>query len=89
MKEAILIKDVSKNFMGTAKVYELNPPMENKIKHVVVSTVVAPYSGVETYIFPSTKTGKVKDWGELEGSMRGTSSHSEVLGNAGYSIKNN
>jgi len=95
MKKATLIKDVSKNFSGRACVYELNPPIVveplykgdfgGKVRYVVIST--SSTFGLETYIFPSTKTGKIRNWGELAGSMKGTSSHSEVLERAGYAIQ--
>ena len=96
-KEATLIKDVSEQFTGTAKLYKLSPPLQvepaydgdfkGKVTYVVVSTAYAPFTGVETYIFPATKAGKVRNWGELGGSMRGTSSHSEVLESAGYAVR--
>ena len=97
MKEAIVIKEVSESFTGRAILYKLIPPIQiepdhkgdfkGKVSYVVVSTTHALFSGVETCIFPATKIGKVRDWGELEGSRRGTSSHAEVLEYAGYKIK--
>jgi len=96
MKTAQLIKDVSKDFTGTAKVYKLEPPFRvvadwdgdfgGKVKYVVVSTTYAPFSGIETYIFPSDDKGNILDWGELQGSEQGTGSHILVLKNLGYTI---
>ena len=55
-------------------------------EYVVVSAASVPFSGPETYIFPSNKDGKVTDWGELTGSYRGGLSHDEALERAGYKI---
>jgi hypothetical protein len=41
-------------------------------------------SGPETYIFPSDETGKVIDWGELDGSYRGGLSHEKAIEDAGF-----
>lgn len=56
-------------------------------KHVLVSAVVAPFSGPETYIFPADESGKVVYWGELDGSYRGGMDHAQALTNAGYTIE--
>ena len=71
---------------GNASLYRLTPPLQ-KHKYVIVSAVVAPYSGAETYIFPANKQGEVTDWGELEGSFRGSLDHLTALENAGYDIE--
>jgi hypothetical protein len=95
MKTAKLLKDNLSGFTGHAAVYELNPPMEWKdwgtgrrcsAKYVVVSAAVAPFSGAETYIFPATKAGMIRNWGELDGSYRGGLSHEKALSGAGYKI---
>jgi hypothetical protein len=84
-----------KGFSGTAKLYELSPPLiekdyegkpRGKHKYVVVSAAVAMFSGSETYIFPATKSGEIKNFGELDGSYRGGLDHETALRNAGYSI---
>lgn len=38
----------------------------------------------ETYIFPGNEAGEILDFGELEGSQRGTLSHQKVLNDLGY-----
>ena len=90
MKTAKLIKDNLEDFTGHAALYKLSDSVkyDNKktTKYVICSTANAMYSGIETYIFPSNKSGKVMEWLELDGSQRGTSSHEEVLENAGYQI---
>jgi len=94
MKTAKFIKDVSEHFRGSANLYELSEAInydglvssKKKTKFVVCSTVNAPFSGYETYIFPADKKGGVLSWLELEGSMRGTTTDTEVLKNAGYEL---
>ena len=84
MKTAKHIKDLE-GFTGRAALYELSEPLDGH-KHVVVSAAVAMFSGPETYIFPADDTGKVKEWGELDGSMKGTLDHEDALTSAGYSL---
>jgi hypothetical protein len=55
-------------------------------EYVVVSAVVATFSGPETYIFPADKDSKVLNWLELNGSFRGALDHAEALKGAGYTI---
>jgi hypothetical protein len=89
MKTAKLIKDNLTGFVGHAALYELTPAMVNekkKHKYVICSSADAMFTGIETFIFPANKEGNVIDWGELDGSQRGTSSHSEVLSDAGYEL---
>lgn len=74
------------NFRGIAYLYELDKPHCGH-NYIVVSTSDVPFSGIETYIFPATKTGDIVDWGELDGSIRGTSSHTQVLNSVGYDIE--
>ena len=89
MKVATFIKDLD-GFQGEAKLYKLDPPMENgdgKTEYVAVSAVMAMFSGPETYIFPANEKGEVTSWGELDGSFRGNLDHEQALENAGYSVK--
>lgn len=72
---------------GDARLYEMSPPLEGHT-FVVVSAVIAMFSGPETYIFPANEKGEIEDWGELEGSQRGTLSHSDVLRELGYEVAN-
>ena len=46
-------------------------------KYFVVSGVNAMYSGWEVLIFPSTKQGKITDWGEVAGGRGMT--HEEAI----------
>lgn len=85
MKTAKFIK-VLPNFSGTAHLFRMKPPLEGH-EYVVGSAVVAPYTGPETYLFPSDETGKVTDWGELDASQRGTLDIEGVLGAAGYEVE--
>ena len=90
MKTAKFIKDVSENFTGTAKLFSVNPPVEdydgNKYDYVVASGTIAMFSGAETYIFPSDENGNVISWGELDGSFRGSINCEKAIKNMGYVI---
>lgn len=81
--EATLVKDNLPNFMGRAQLWQVVPPLENN-SYVVVSAVIAMFSGPETYIFASNAEGKVNDWGELDGSFKGELNHEKALRMAGY-----
>ena len=54
---------------------------------MIVSSVVAIFSGPETYIFGAKEDGEPADFSELEGSYRGGLDHKKALKNAGYSLK--
>lgn len=89
-KIAIRIKSLD-NFKGHAALYRCIPPMidYNGIghQHVIVSAADVPYSGPETYIFPSDEDGNVISYNELNGSYRGGLNHFIALENAGYELK--
>jgi len=94
MKKAYFIGYVD-GFSGEARLYRLSEPAEyycvdeGKVLHcdyVVVSAIVGPWFGVETYIFPADKDGKVLSWGEMDGSCRGVWDHELVLRKAGYEV---
>ena len=89
MKKAKFVKDVS-GFTGIAKLYRVSPPVrfngQKRASWIIVSGVDAMFSGPETYIFPASAKGEVRDWGELEGSFRGSIDHNQALRNAGYEI---
>lgn len=82
--KAKLIKNIQ-GWAGDARVYQLTPEHEG-YEYVVVSAVNAPFSGPETYIFPSNEIGEVSDWGELGGSQRRSISHEEILEGLGYLV---
>lgn len=88
MKKAVMIKDVSADFMGRACLYRLSEPLGG-YETVVVSALTSAFDTgqPETYIFGADENGKVLDWGELDGSQRGTTDHALVLGFAGYEIQ--
>lgn len=84
MATATLLKAGLKGFRGHASLYRCDPPHEGST-FVIVST--ANCFGVnETYLSPATAEGEIKDWLEMEGSMKDTSSHQEVWANAGYEM---
>lgn len=73
-------------FRGDARVYHLSEPLDGA-EYVVVSAVVVPYSGPETYIFPADENGEIVDYGELDGSYRGGLDHELALAQAGYAVQ--
>lgn len=78
-------------FYGDARLFRLDPPLrddyrEAEYEYVVVSAVVAPYSGPETYIFGADYKGEVVNWGELPGSFRGGLDHDAALSGADYEV---
>ena len=89
MKTAKLVR-VIEGWTGDARLYQLSEPIEHrddeKTEYVIVSATVAPFSGPETYIFPSNSDGEVENWGELEGSYRGGLDHAEALRGAGFEV---
>jgi hypothetical protein len=94
-KTARFIRDVG--WKGDARLYRVDPPMlthswgdedasPTEHEHVIVSAVVAMYSGPETYIFPATAEGEAVDMLEMDGSFRGALDHEQALRNAGYEV---
>lgn len=101
MGTAVLVKKNLPGATGTAHLYRLDPPIEQKgwdgnveatHEFVRVSATIVPdysglgYGGPETYIFPADETGEVIDWGEMDGSYRGGLDHEEALRGAGYEV---
>lgn len=93
--KAIFIKALT-NMRSAARLYRVEPPAvvgggynDEPVKttdHIVVSAVIAPYTGPETYIFAADEHGNITDWGEMDGSQRGTLDHEDVLRAAGYEV---
>jgi hypothetical protein len=101
MKQAKFISKLDA-WKGDARVYEVDPPVVipdddwkeelrgKKFRHVIVSSADVHRSGQETYIFPAKRTGDtfdVADWGELEGSFKGSLDHEKALLGAGYRVR--
>lgn len=80
---------------GSKRLFRLDPPLRQRdwfadeddafTEHeiVVVSAAIA-FGSPETYIFPADRSGEITDFGELDGSFRGSLDHEEALRNAGY-----
>jgi hypothetical protein len=84
-------RDRSDSFvqLGRAAIYKLSEPLsfreDRSCTHVFVSSTTV--MGVpETYAFPADESGKVLDWGELDGSQKGDVSHEQVLSDMGYPL---
>lgn len=90
MKTATLVKEIE-GWSGDARLYELSEPIGagdgESTRYVIVSAIVMPLTGPETYIFPADKDGEVKHFTELGGSYRGGVSHETALKDAGFSIR--
>ena len=89
---ATLIREDLPEFVGHASLYRIFPEVayrgsygKRTTSYVIVSAVNHSYTH-ETFIFPADESGSVIDWGELDGSLRGTTSHRKALEGAGYNI---
>lgn len=84
MKTATFIKTID-GWRSDARLYSLSEPLDGH-DNVIVSAVVATFSGPETYIFAATRDGECVDFGELDGSFRGGLDHERALKSAGYGV---
>lgn len=90
MKTATLIGSFDEGLNKNVKqsLYKMKPP-HNGYEYVIASSlfeVVGRHQLNETYLFGADEEGKILDWCELEGSMKGTQSHAEALNEAGYCV---
>lgn len=85
---AKFVKDAG--WASDARLFRLDPPLDDgdtSYEYVIVSGVVAMFSGSETYIFPARADGEAINMRELDGSFRGDIDHAKALRNAGYEIQ--
>ena len=88
---ATLILGDLPEFVGHASLYRIFPEvayddgMMHTTNYVIVSAVHDHLIN-ETFIFPADESGSVIDWGKLDGSLRGTTSHRKALEGAGYKL---
>ena len=66
------------------RLWLLDPPINNN--HFIITSAAITPSGPETLIFLADKNGKIADWGELGGSVRGNLDHANCICNLGYSV---
>jgi hypothetical protein len=89
MPTATFLRSI-KGWKGDARLYELSEPGVTddgeQYDHVIVSAIVADYTGPETYIFPAKADGEALDYIELPGSYRGGLDHESALTGAGYEV---
>ena len=89
---ATLIRRDLPEFVGHASLYGVLPGVAYDADGVTHTTNYVIVSAVhdhpihETYILPADESGSVIDWGELDGSLRGTTSHRKALEGAGYKL---
>ena len=89
---ATLIRENLPEFVGHASLYRIFPEVAYDADVVMHTTNYVIVSAVhdhlmhETFIFPADESGSVIDWGELDGSLRGTTSHRKALEGAGYNV---
>lgn len=93
--QAEFIKDVSKDFKGTAKLWRITPPVvytewtddsgeiSLETEYVITSATNAMFTGPETYIFPADSEGNILNWTELPGSYRGGLDHELAISQVG------
>jgi hypothetical protein len=74
-----------KNILDTKILWEVLPRIDGN-KYVITSTSDNMITGQETYMFAADEKGNIIDWGELEGSYRGSLDHKKCFENIGYSI---
>jgi hypothetical protein len=95
-KTAILIKvlkdDRAPRKRSFAAVYLCEPPLVGN--KYVLALAIKEQNGphiddriYDTYLFPATRSGKLKEKGELPGSMQGSLSHTIAFKAAGYTLK--
>lgn len=94
-KTATFVKDVSAYFNGTAHLFKVSPAVPYSWNHdskaydgeteYIVASAVTGWA-YETYLFPADENGSVIDWGELDGSQKGTTDIQSVMSEAGYSV---
>ena len=89
---ATLIREDLPEFVGHASLYRIFPEaayhadgVKRATNYVIVSAV-HDHPIVGTFIFPADESGSVIDWGELDGSLKGTTSHRKALEGAGYKL---
>ena len=89
---ATLIRGDLPEFVGHASLYRIFPEVAYDADGVMRTTNYVIVSAVhdhlihETCIFPADESASVIDWDELDGSLRGTTSHRKVLERAGYKL---
>ena len=89
---ATLIRRDLPEFVGHASLYGVLPGVaydDDGVMHTtnyVIVSAVHDHLIHETFIFPADESGSVIDWGELDGSLRGTTSHRKALEGAGYKL---
>ena len=89
---ATLIRRDLPEFVGHASLYGVLPGVAYDADGVTHTTNYVIVSSVhdhlmhETFIFPADESGSVIDWGELDGSLKGTTSHRKALEGAGYKL---
>jgi hypothetical protein len=95
MKTAKFIRKLNEN----QSLYYLSEPIVYKnplvigtytYSYIVASVSYGPYSLLpECCLLAADETGEFSPWIELEGSIRGTTSHEKALNAAGYSLDTN
>lgn len=85
MNKAFLLKDnLAGTYRGHAALYRMEPPHEGH--ELVIVSAVNTDTAYETYLFPGDASGKITDYAELSGSIKGTTDHAKALAEASYEI---
>lgn len=96
-KSATLVKKLEQ-YHGDARLYRLAPSLEYSTmtddeglpvlqltEYLVVSSLED--ITVETLIFAAEADGDITDWTDLDGSVRGETTHARVLSSLGYNLE--
>ncbi len=89
MKATLIPCPELQSWTGDARLYRLDPPLTYDAglttEYVIVSAVIAPFTGAETMLFASDAHGVAGD-SDVAGFTRGSLDHAAALKAAGYTI---
>lgn len=91
MKTATLVRTLE-GWVSDARLYKLSEATpynhygrdDKRTDYVIISAVVALFSGPETFIFPATEVGEPINMLEMTGSFRGGLDHEHALEGMGF-----
>lgn len=97
MKIAKVVRDCSKDFNGTARLYELSEPITYEVYEsdglktkqtcfIILSSISSFLMGEETMAFPATQDGRLISWNDL-GSISSYNAFDELLKELGYEVE--
>ena len=96
MKTAKVVRDCSKDFNGTARLYELSEPInysvyerdrftEKQTRFIIISSIDNIF-GTETKAFPATQDGRIVSWSGSD-AIPDCDAFDELLNELGYEVE--